>query len=653
MEFLAPITAAVAAAATVPLLVLLYFLKLRRREVWISSTLLWRRAVRDLQVNAPFQRLRRNLLLLLQLLALLAVLAALARPVAKLARGPGMRYVILIDRSGSMNATDADGGRLAEAKRRAKALVETLRRGAIFSLRDQSDQAMVIAFDRAAKVMCNFTSDKAQLAAAVDAVEPTDAPSRLGEAIAVARAYATSPGQDANNRSAEAAARLELFSDGRIGDLDDVVVQDGELNFHCIGESSGNVAVVAMQARRSYEKADEVSIFASLANFGAEEAACDVQLSIDGDVRAVRPVRIAPRSPGPDGGPDRPGNVSVSFSLSHSGAAVVEVRHLARDLLPADDAAWAILQPPRRLKALLVTTGNLALDAALAACPLARLDRMTPTEFDKTDPARLGAEAYDLIVLDNHVPKRLPRNQYLVFGRPPPGVGCQAGQKLGRQIAADWQSGHPVLQHVDLANLFVGSCTKLSLPRDAVVLAELNDTPGLAVVRRRGSVLVLVNFDLMQSNWPFEPGFAMFCYNAVNFLALESGQAGRSSLRVGQALAVQGAASDGRALVGGPGFAKRPVTPDASGMFRYPNTARAGVYAVSIPDRAPRLFAVNLLDAAESDIRPRREIVVSGQTVAARPAGAAANQEIWPYLAALALLIVCVEWVVYNLKVRL
>ena len=65
MSFLAPWTALVAAAVSVPLLVLLYFLKLRRREVVISSTLLWRRAVQDLQVNAPFQRLRRNLLLLL------------------------------------------------------------------------------------------------------------------------------------------------------------------------------------------------------------------------------------------------------------------------------------------------------------------------------------------------------------------------------------------------------------------------------------------------------------------------------------------------------------------------------------------------------------------------------------------------------------
>ena len=70
MEWLTPLTALYAGLASVSLLLLLYFLKLKRREQIVSSTLLWKRAVQDLQVNAPFQRLRRNILLLLQLLML-------------------------------------------------------------------------------------------------------------------------------------------------------------------------------------------------------------------------------------------------------------------------------------------------------------------------------------------------------------------------------------------------------------------------------------------------------------------------------------------------------------------------------------------------------------------------------------------------------
>src|SRR5947207_6898888 len=120
-NFLSPLPAIIAAAIAVPSLLVLYFLKLKRRELVISSTLLWRKAIQDLQVNAPFQKLRRNLLLLLQLLLLLLLLLAISRPVSNYKPPPGKMTVILIDRSASMSARDQEKGttRLDEAKRRA------------------------------------------------------------------------------------------------------------------------------------------------------------------------------------------------------------------------------------------------------------------------------------------------------------------------------------------------------------------------------------------------------------------------------------------------------------------------------------------------------------------------------------------------------
>ena len=145
MSFLSPTAIAIAAGLTIPPLVALYFLKLKRQVRLVPSTLLWKRAVEDLRVNAPFQRLRSSLLLLLQLLVLILAAIALGKPMLEAVEVENDTIIILIDRSASMNVIETGGRtRLDMAKEQAGRVV-----------RNMSDQAraMVIAFcDRATVV---------------------------------------------------------------------------------------------------------------------------------------------------------------------------------------------------------------------------------------------------------------------------------------------------------------------------------------------------------------------------------------------------------------------------------------------------------------------------------------------------------------------
>ncbi len=653
MQWLTPLIGIYASAAAVPALLLLYFLKLKRREQVVSSTLLWKRAVQDLQVNAPFQRLRRNILLLLQLLMLLAILVALAGPILSLVPGAAKRYVLLIDRSASMNATDVEPSRLYAAKEKALDFVDSMRNRAAFSLRDSADQAMIIAFDDHADVMCNFTSDKQQLIQAVEAIEAGDGKSLLNEAVTVARAFAQSPGVEGNIRTAEEPALLRLFSDGRIQDLDEIVVGEEELTYHAIGDEPSNLAITAMQARRSYEDPEQVSIFVSLANYGDDPVTTDVQLSIDANVRAVRSVKIPPDSTDPDG-ERSPGTSVVNFAAEHSEAGIVEVSHLHADNLTVDNAAWAILEAPRRLSVLLVSEGNAALEMALRACSLEKLDPCTPAGFDSMDHARFEVtQPYDIVVLDNHSPENLPRGRYLIFGRPPAGLGVPVTGKTENEVVVDWRSQHPVLRHVNLDNLFVGTAHKMELPRDAEVLAEFSTSPAIAVLRRDASVFVLAGFDSLQSNWPFEPGFVLFCYNAVSFLGAQSAGEQNTNLAVSDPIRIEGVVPGTKATIDGPDMPATEIQASPSGAFRFAQTHRAGVYRVGWGQDSEKFFAVNLLDLAESDIFVAEEIVPGGRVVAAEKALTRANLELWPYLVLAALIIAFLEWLVYNYKVRI
>src|SRR4030081_2447290 len=114
---------------TLPAIVLLYFLKARRPEVRVATLMFWRPYVADRQANAPWQRLRPSLLLLLQLLAALMLALGLMRPGLIGAAGISSTTVVMIDASPSMQATDVRPSRFQAAVERARSGAGPLKPG--------------------------------------------------------------------------------------------------------------------------------------------------------------------------------------------------------------------------------------------------------------------------------------------------------------------------------------------------------------------------------------------------------------------------------------------------------------------------------------------------------------------------------------------
>jgi len=130
MSFLNP--AGLLFLLAIPAVVLLHLLKIRRRRVQVSSTLLWADSLRDQQASAPFRRLKPNLLLLLQILILLLLALALARPSRTTLVSGYERTVFVLDISASM--FDAAGAKIetdvAGLQRRALCLSRAAQLGA-------------------------------------------------------------------------------------------------------------------------------------------------------------------------------------------------------------------------------------------------------------------------------------------------------------------------------------------------------------------------------------------------------------------------------------------------------------------------------------------------------------------------------------------
>ena len=135
---------------SLPLLAL-YFLKLKRQKVQVPSVLLWQEFIPSEQLATPFQRFRRNLLLLLQLLMLLLLALALARPYLKGGVSKRRSVVMVVDTSASMRATDVSPDRFGKARDAGLEVVDAL---------EGADEAMIVEAGSETRVLCSFTRDK-------------------------------------------------------------------------------------------------------------------------------------------------------------------------------------------------------------------------------------------------------------------------------------------------------------------------------------------------------------------------------------------------------------------------------------------------------------------------------------------------------------
>jgi hypothetical protein len=633
-------------------------------------------------VNAPFQKLRRNLLLLLQLLLLALLCLALSRPVTNYTPGAGKTSVILIDRSASMAAKDMDGRtRLDEAKRRARDLIASMNRGA---------SATVIAFDDQAETVQPFTTDAQALRNAVDSIQQTDRPSRLKLAYQLAQAQIAFIPEQLRPGGAEL-PDVWLYSDGRVLDAKDVTLR-ANLHFDKIGtETAGNIAIVALQAKRNYERPTEVQVFARLANYGPQPVTSQVQLSVttidengqptDNAVKSVADVSLAPdRWNDPvwmkdsEHAKEKDENFnakeSVEFSLDLTTAAVITVEQMNKDgdLLAADDKARVVVPPPQHMKVLLVTEGGASgyfFEKLIQSLPVKEPQVMNPQSYEQQVPT-----TYNVIFFDNYAPKKLPPSgNFVCIYSVPEGLKIkpviQDGQPVIMENATvlDWKRDHPILKDLSMRKVFSLHQMKLDVPPEDEVLVEGMLGPMVILHREGRSMFMILSFDVVNGPWAAGIGgdwsFPAFWANAVQFMAVgadldvkQSYDPG-STPRIPRTNLQQTDVNLKKIRLNGPmGSKDLPIPP--SGDFVLPALDLVGVYRTDPPVQQYERLAVNLLDANESNLLPADAppggVVGEATTVANKKS----RLELWWWVVACAALpLLLIEWWVYTRRVHL
>lgn len=646
-----------------PLVLLLYFLKLKRQPLEVPSTYLWSRTIEDLHVNTIWQRLRQSLLLFLQLLLLLLIIIAFTQPGFQSSRLTGDRFIFLIDTSGSMSATDVKPTRLGKAKELALRVVDEM---------EQGDVGMVISFSDGAGEVQSFTNDKRVLRQHILALKQTNRTSNLDEAIRAAAGLAN-PGRTATDlRDVQVAkaqpATLYVFSDGGFPEVQDFALQHLTCEYVPVGDRNEldpadptytpklvpNVGVVAFTTERNTENPTEIQAFARFENTGPEDVEIEAEVYLNDELLDVQRIEIEKEG----------GTSGAEFDLPdlESGTLRLDIKH--KDLLQIDNVAYAPVNSPRPAKLLVVSPRNEALQVAMETDQVSKLAvvEFADPEILETEDHQALAQAgyYDAIVYDQCVPQKMPQSNTLFVGEVPPLEGWKAGEVTDAPFVIDVDKVHPLTQMVYMDKVSIFRGFEVQAPPGSLELMTGTIGGLLKVAPRDGYEDAALGFKIYDhaeghanTNWVIRRSFPVFVFNVVRYLGGNLGSLASPSFKPGRPVQIRTEGTVTDITVESPSFARKSLTREGLSFFVYNNSDEMGVYKVfeGQAKQPTQQFAVNLFDSRESDLTVAPTINIDNDVIAGSAALEPVRRELWKWLLMAGLAVLMFEWYIYNKRV--
>ena len=623
MSFLVP--AAFAALAIALPILLLYMLRLRRREVLIASTFLWRQVVKDTEANTPWQRLKRNLLLFLQLLILLLLVLALARPFISVPTISAGKIALLLDASASMQATDMAGEtRFQAALERARGIINSM---------NPQDSIALIRVAGSAEPLTPYSGDKNELLRALDDLESSQGGADWDTALTLAAAGAVG----ADNFS------IVMITDGGIGDATELPVNIPQPIYVPIGESAANIAITALATRALPGGAPQ--LFAQVTNYGDAPADISLVIGLDDVLRLSRSGTIPPRSqlPIPFDEPITEPFETLSATLTFDNDA--------QDHLALDNRAWAAQSQAQTRRVYYVSAGgNLFLEQALRSMP--GLQTYRGSAESRILP---GAE-FDLYVFDSWLPNNLPAGDMLLVNPPNSTAYFTLGAPQPASSDIRLSADSPITAFVDLDEMSLLSHRQLTADW-ADALMQAGDSPILMTGQLNAQQIAIMPFDLRDSNLPLLIAFPLLMANLLDWFSPADIIAEPAGLSAGEVLTLSPPARADSIRITAPDGTEYSL-PAAGESLAFTQTDQLGLYQLEALEAGEatrrQAFAVNLFGSGESDIRPAPadQLRLGGGGDGAPAEEQLGLQEFWLPLAFLALLLLLIEWWVYHRRLR-
>lgn len=619
---------AVLFALIIPVIIF-YFLKLRRTRVEVSSLALWQQVINDQRVNAPFQKFKRNLLLLLQLLMLCLVALAAMQPYLR-GNAEQLTYLpILVDVSASMGAVDKDGkSRLDEAKAQISEIIEGL-------LPDQ--KLTLIALGASARRLTEFTDNKQILRDALKKLQVQDVPSDVADGLRLAQAL---------SRTQEIET-VRFYSDGNLPTKPNpatgkpMAEVDFDLpftvDFFQIDPPGNNIGITALNARRATPESWDIFLRVESSLTGSTES--DVTLKANG--QSIGEERIVL-------GPGEAQRLVFKVNADNVQELEATLKPVGHDSIQVDNQAWLSLPKGREVDVYCpgeLTTFRHALDAL---------------EGVEVFPLEDGSENvvdYDLLISDQESDVGKLAGVSLFIGVVPEELKTLITIQDQQAEVVDWQRDASILQHVQLKEVVI---SELPTKQDGVEDASIEElgytilaygNKGPLLLRHRDGIRVqyFLLFHTDRSTLPYRVGFPVLVANVMTEAMQNASLTELRAPATGVLPAIE-VSKETSYRVTSPNGRHETRISDEKGVLKGISASMAGQYEIRDGGDLVSKVGVGLLDPTETRLETVDTITFNELSVEAEGEKILSDKPLWTWFAGFAFIILLVEWWYFQKK---
>lgn len=580
---------------TIPPVIMLYILKRKYKEEVISSSLLWKEVYKNTRANTPWEKFKKNIMLLLQIIIILSIILALMSPFISIGGKSYKNVIMVIDNTASMNTIyDDSNSRLEQGKTLAKEYLNSTKDGT---------NTYIISYDGTSNLLLNGDFNKSNAASIIDKISASYSSGDISDVVSFVKAIGDGIGEE---------YEALIFTDKQVA-ISDI---NGRIVY--LGNSGLNASVDNVSHKFVDDK---VKVIANVTNNGDSLYEGDFSLYNGEELVAVQGVTLQVGE-----------SKTFSFELDSLNSDYLKGELSRKDILMEDNTYYHVVNENKVKKILLVTDENVFLEKAFGI--------IENTEVYKTNDVSNITEndEYDLYVFDNKMPKVMPSKGSILFINPNSNefFNVVEGGEIGQATAVKGS----VSSYLEDTQFTLSEYNIIETPYYGTnILTIDNNSIGF-----KGEIndrkIAALSFDLHSTDFALKKEFPILIYELGEEL-ISTGMVSSNNFRTGEKIVVKSSDFESEINVAYPNG-------DIKGLKsgeEVNGELALGIYKINQNDNKES-FSVNFPTSSESDTSV--ETIGENDNIVHGKSNLKSGFNLTPIFILLAMLVVAFEWILYK-----